>query len=171
MSESRSRKNSAQFDSGSSSSEISVAIAEVTDKLRRTCGLTQQNTVDGGKSSKKLSAATCSEPRRASVSVPMSLPEVAASSGFGVSGDAEKTFKKSHSLTKACSVASSNPPIISVSSVADVENLSEEKGEEAAPGIVPMAPLAEPDSESPASEMPPELEEAKSNDVCPWEDE
>lgn len=61
----------------------------------------------------------------------------------------------------------------------------------------PLAPLAEPDSESPGSELPPsevgeildaerehELEqevetqvtqeehgEAKSNDVCPWEDE
>lgn len=143
----------------------------MTDRLKRSCVLTQQNTLDGGKSSRKLSAAICSEPRRASVSVPMSLPEVAASSASGVVGDAEKTFKKSHSLTKACSVAGTNPPIISVSSVADVENLSEEKGEEAAPSIVPMAPLAEPDSESPASEMPPELEEAKSNDVCPWEDE
>lgn len=170
--EPRSRKNSTQFDSGSSSSEISVAVAEVTEKLRRSCMLTQQHTVDGGKSSKKLSAASCSEPRRASVSV---LPEVApgCSSSSSASGDAEKTFKKSHSLTKACSVASTNPPIISVSSVADVEKSSEEKGEEAAaPIIVPMAPLAEPDSESPASEMPPELlEEAKSNDVCPWEDE
>lgn len=137
--------------------------------------LTQQHTVDGGKSSKKLSAASCSEPRRASVSVPMSLPEVAAgcSTSSSAAGDAEKTFKKSHSLTKACSVAGTNPPIISVSSVADVEKSSEEKGEEAAaPVIVPLAPLAEPDSESPASEMPPELlEEAKSNDVCPWEDE
>lgn len=164
-SEQRSRKNSTQFDSGSSSSDISVAVAEVSDRLKRSGGLTQQNTLDGGKSSRKLSAATCVEPRRASVSVPISLPEVAASS---VSSDADKTFKKSHSLTKACSVAGANPPIISVSSVADVEN----PDEETVPVIVPMAPLAEPDSESPASEMPPELsEEAKSNDVCPWEDE
>lgn len=144
-------------------------MAEVSERLKRSCGLTQQNTLDGGKSSRKLSAVMCVEPRRASVSVPISLPEVAASTVFG---DAEKTFKKSHSLTKACSVAGTNPPIISVSSVADVENPSDEIGEElAAPVIVPMAPLAEPDSESPASEMPPELEEAKSNDVCPWEDE
>lgn len=172
--EPRSRKNSAQFDSGSSSSEISVAIAEVTERLKKNYTLTQQNTMDGGQSSTKLSAASCSEPRRASVSVPMSLPEVVASG----SGDADKTFKKSHSLTKACSVASANAPIISVSSVADVEDSSEDDdddvGKEAAappPVVVPMAPLAEPDSESPASEMPPELEEAKSNDVCPWEDE
>lgn len=168
--EPRSRKNSAQFDSGSSSSEISVAVVEVTEKLKRSCMLTQQNTVDGGKSSKKLSALSV-EPRRASVSVPMSLPEATASPVFGATSDPEKTFKKSHSLTKACSVAGTNAPIISVSSVADAENPSEEKGEEAAPVIVPLAPLAEPDSESPASEMPPEVEEAKSNDVCPWEDE
>lgn len=169
--EPRSRKNSAQFDSGSSSSEISVTMAEVSERLKRSCVLTQQNTLDGGKSSRKLSAVTCAEPRRASVSVPISLPEASTSTFFG---DAEKTFKKSHSLTKACSVAGTNAPIISVSSVAEVENPGNEKGEGASAVtsvVVPMAPLAEPDSESPASEMPPELEEAKSNDVCPWEDE
>lgn len=45
--ETRSRKNSAQLDSGSSSSDISVAVVDISDRLRRTCGLTQQNTLDG----------------------------------------------------------------------------------------------------------------------------
>lgn len=85
-------------------------------------------------------------------------------------------------------------PIISVSSVVDdlpseigdqeeeEEGVDREREEEAAAvagcSQEPLAPLAEPDSESPASEFPPsepgEVEgegEAKSNDVCPWEDE
>lgn len=86
-------------------------------------------------------------------------------------------------------------PIISVSSVVDdfpsdsgdqqedVEDEEEKEKEEDAAAVAgcsqePLAPLAEPDSESPASEFPPsepgEAEgegEAKSNDVCPWEDE
>lgn len=67
----RSRKNSAQLDSGSSSSDISLAIAEVSDRLRRTCGLAQQNTIDGEKVSKSRKlAASCVEQRRSSVSIP-----------------------------------------------------------------------------------------------------
>lgn len=191
--EPRSRKNSAQLDSGSSSSDISVAIAEVSDRLRRTCGLTQQNTLDGDRrATRKLSTSSCMEPRRASVSVPISLApdnkrsqssfeDVPDSTALTVcvlpSGADNKTFKKSHSLTKSCSVTGANPPIISVSSVVDetVERLSEQDVvAEAGTQPPPLAPLAEPDSESPASELPPESSaqiEAKSNDVCPWEDE
>lgn len=191
--EPRSRKNSVQLDSGSSSSDISVAIAEVSDRLRRTCGLTQQNTLDGDRrATRKLSTTSCMEPRRASVSVPISLapdnkrsqssfedvPDSTALTVCVLTSADNKTFKKSHSLTKSCSVTGANPPIISVSSVVDetVERLSEqdvvaEAGNTQQP---PLAPLAEPDSESPASELPPDSSaqiEAKSNDVCPWEDE
>lgn len=199
--EPRSRKNSAQLDSGSSSSDISVAVAETSERMRRTCGLTQQNTLDGGKSSRKLSAACCLEPRRASVSVvPVDSSkrsvssfedsDTAASLGSANANNSVrdsvasnvKTFKKSHSLTKACSVSGTNPPIISVSAVVDepmeVEGQSGSERGEAAQAEAggsqpqPLAPLAEPDSESPGSEVPPDtLEEAKSNDVCPWEDE
>ncbi|XP_046478088.1 regulator of G-protein signaling 9 isoform X2 [Neodiprion pinetum] len=37
-----SRKNSSQFDSGSSSSDVSVAVAEAAERLRRSCTLQQQ---------------------------------------------------------------------------------------------------------------------------------
>lgn len=40
-----SRKNSMQVDSGSSSSDISVAITEVSDRLKKSCGLQQQSSV------------------------------------------------------------------------------------------------------------------------------
>ncbi|GLV35945.1 uncharacterized protein CBL_09837 [Carabus blaptoides fortunei] len=68
----RSRKNSAQMDSGSSSSDISLAIAEVSDRFRKSCGLAQQQTLDGDKrgQTRKLSTASCVEVRRASVSIP-----------------------------------------------------------------------------------------------------
>lgn len=78
--EPRSRKNSVQLDSGSSSSDISVAVTDVSDRFRRQCGLIQQYTLDGdrmarpGQSGRKLSTATCGvEARRASVSAPLAL--------------------------------------------------------------------------------------------------
>lgn len=96
-----------------------------------------------------------------------------------------RTFKKSHSLAKTLSVVGA--PIISVSSAVDYSDdrqedaycqQKEDVGEEE---LEPMAPLAEPDSESPASEFPPSepgenldgdaAGETKSNDVCPWENE
>lgn len=219
--EHRSRKNSIQMDSGSSSSDVSVAITtDVSDRLRRTCGLTQQNTLDGSLASRKLSANTYMEPRRASVSVPItgsdsirrnvtssfedsnvSSSEASAppqpSSALVNRSDTDnnnkseeatssKTLDKSESLVKTCSASGSNAPIISVSTVTDesVENPSEFYEEEksiaeAAAGrsssSQPLAPLAEPDSESPASEQPPETKagegEARNSDVCPWEDE
>ncbi|KAL3270194.1 hypothetical protein HHI36_009250 [Cryptolaemus montrouzieri] len=215
--EPRSRKNSGQ--SESSSSDISVAVAEISERVQRTNILTQQHTVDG---CRKLVVNTAELPRRASVSVPIaygtdlttkrkvssfednsSAATSTSSSVFVISSDPDnkteenicKTLKKSHSIAKTCSVAGTNAPIISVSSVADdlededveeVKDVPEDPKEipiEAEPSssaqqiIEPLAPLAEPDSESPASELPPsevavvEDEEAKSNDVCPWEDE
>ncbi|KAI4462239.1 G-protein gamma-like [Holotrichia oblita] len=77
--EPRSRKNSIQMDSGSSSSDISVAVGDVSDRFRRHCGLVQQYTLDGdrmrpGHSGRKLSTASCIvEARRASVSAPLAL--------------------------------------------------------------------------------------------------
>lgn len=195
ISETRSRKNSsAQMDSGSSSSDISVAVHDITDRLKRTCQLTQQNTLDGdrrGQSSRKLSTASYAEPRRASVSVPPTASEVAkrTTSSFDdhhvtatellvnpsakdnnsklKKEDETKTFKKSHSLSKTCSVSGANAPIISVSSVMDdtVENPGGEEQESIktlslAERGQNLAPLAEPDSESPVSEVPPETEVA-----------
>lgn len=214
---SRSRKNSIQMDSGSSSSDISVAVTDVSDRLRRTCGLTQQNTLDGGLASRKLSTVSYMEPRRASVCVPITSstdssrrnlssfedtnvseasapsapppppPPIIPSDTDNKSGEptSTKTIEKSNnSLVKTCSVTGSNAPIISVSSVMDdtAENPSGiyeeelvEAGCSTSSSNQPFAPLAEPDSESPASEQPPEPiqseVEAKSNDVCPWEDE
>ncbi|XP_022918428.1 regulator of G-protein signaling 11 isoform X2 [Onthophagus taurus] len=261
----RSRKNSIQLDSGSSSSDVSVAIvSDVSDRLRRQCGIQQQFTLDGDNrgrgqsSSRRLSTASyvVDATRRASISAPLPVttsessiqPKRAASSSDEcpqtetekdnnnvASSSTQKTFKKSHSLVKTCSVTGANAPIISVSSVADDnyvvieenkeikenekakieepddnnddnnENERNEKGKNKMTDVVlvyeelideipstsgalsttitssskQLAPLAEPDCESPISEVAPETPgdgdgqdaEAKSNDVCPWEDE
>lgn len=115
--------------------------------------------------------------------------------------------KKSVGLAKSNSLAGANAPIINISSVSDeipccstskddpprkpdeteveeptvIEAGHESSGEE--PLVLePLAPLAEPDSESPTMEFaasePEDKEEKKDeqadekgNDVCPWEDE
>ncbi|XP_050501457.1 regulator of G-protein signaling 9 isoform X1 [Diabrotica virgifera virgifera] len=267
VNEPRSRKNSTQLDSGSSSSDISVAVAEVAEKVQRSCILTQQHTLD---SCRNLMAHPIEPQRRASVSVPIQhstasaatetftgvarrkvssfedssaiagspsayisvgvvaisrtdAPSVATapattSCAFINISDIDnnsssnedkvtKTLKKSHSLVKTftSSGVGSIAPIISVSSavdeipneeVSDFENKEEKENELSICTIQePLAPLAEPDSESPGSEIPPsefgealeaeageaendqnqdqeqDQAEAKSNDVCPWEDE
>ncbi|CAH0555392.1 unnamed protein product [Brassicogethes aeneus] len=225
--EPRSRKNSAQLDSGSSSSDISVAVADITDRVQRTSILQQQHTLDGGGCGRNLSAKTAEPVRRASVSVPITHPTADSSDGAKrkvssfedktsttsstsvcalpseksdcsiTSTNTNKTLSKSQSLAKTFAVA----PIISVSSAADDlptetectddDDDGKTSEETVVAAAEPLAPLAVPDSESPASEVPPsEISEevpeaaestttsagdgeveAKSNDVCPWEDE
>ncbi|XP_030746134.1 uncharacterized protein LOC115874968 [Sitophilus oryzae] len=138
------RKNSAHLDSESSSSDVSVGVSELAEKLQRSL-LTQQHTLDCGKN---LHVDTYETPRRASVSVPIthssgsgsmegarrkvssfednsSATISAASSVFVIPSDKDnkadasaKTLKKSHSIAKASSVTSQTP-IISVSSATD----------------------------------------------------
>ncbi|XP_060527624.1 regulator of G-protein signaling 11 isoform X2 [Cylas formicarius] len=221
----RLRKNSTHVDSESSSSDVSVGAAELTERVQR-CILTTQHTVDSGK---KLHVDPFETPRRASVSVP-----ITHSSGTEGSRRKVSSFEDNSSATisAASSVfvipsdkdnkledSPSGAPIISVSSVVDDVDTqpllqvtapeNQEMSKPPTPEPVerdepspiascsqePMAPLAEPDSESPASELPPseivatageeqeedgdfnkakegkEVGEAKSNDVCPWEDE
>ncbi|XP_076265503.1 uncharacterized protein LOC143199517 isoform X2 [Rhynchophorus ferrugineus] len=61
------RKNSAHLDSESSSSDVSVGVSELVEKVQRSL-LTQQHTLDCGKN---LHVDTYETPRRASVSVPI----------------------------------------------------------------------------------------------------
>lgn len=116
--------------------------------------------------------------------------------------------KKSVGLAKSNSLAGANAPIINISSVSDEipscstsqedpprkpkDQVSEEDtfieadddGFDEEPEVQePLAPLAEPDSESPTTEFAPSEPEDKDekkeeqatnekvNDVCPWEDE
>lgn len=149
--EPRSRKNSIQLDSGSSSSDISVAVTDVSDRFRRQCGLIQQYTLDGdrtrsGQSGRKLSTASCMiETRRASVSAPLALlkdgekkptavsacetsaevTETSASETNKSEEAPQKTLRKTPSLVKTCSVTGASAPIISVSTVADDQNVQE----------------------------------------------
>lgn len=60
----RSRNNSA-FDSGSSSSDIS----EISERMRKTCGIRQQTTLDCDMYSGKRLSPAALEPRRASITI------------------------------------------------------------------------------------------------------
>lgn len=66
-----SRKNSSQLDSGSSSSELSLAIVEVSERLRKSCGIVQQSSLPGTEETKKRKLSTTSvdknESRRSSI--------------------------------------------------------------------------------------------------------
>lgn len=114
--------------------------------------------------------------------------------------------KKNICLAKSNSLAGANAPIINISSVSDeipccstskeetletptVESCVEETSEAGIDSsgeeplvLEPLAPLAEPDSESPTTdfaasepedkdEKKDEQTDEKGNDVCPWEDE
>ncbi|XP_019762255.2 regulator of G-protein signaling 11 isoform X1 [Dendroctonus ponderosae] len=241
------RKNSAtHIDSESSSSDVSVGVAEIVDKIQCSSSLTQQHTLDCGK---KLHVDSSEAPRRASVSVPLthstsgmegtrrkvSSFEDNCSSIFVIASEKDnkpkdnisisstKVLQKSYSVAKTPSI-SCVAPIISVSSVKDemiitsceqqslneqvtagqhptslditvCDSPSQSHSEPVSPPIIdkPKAPLAEPDCESPGSELQPseviahadssssevrtgskhevEVDETKNTDVCPWEDE
>lgn len=184
--------------------------------------------------SRTLTTETAEQPRRASVSVPvthssgsMEIPNrkissfedssiKSTSSVFDIPRGgranlevkANLNVKRSVGLAKSNSLAGANAPIINISSVSDeipccstsqddpprmpkaevseedtlVEADNDSSGEE--PAVPePLAPLAEPDSESPTTEFAPsepedkdekkeeQASDEKGNDVCPWEDE
>ncbi|XP_044732204.1 uncharacterized protein LOC123295059 isoform X2 [Chrysoperla carnea] len=113
QSSSRSRKNSQQFDSGSSSSDISSTIADVSERLKRTCMLTQQNTIEGdyrrSHYSRKLSTASCIEAtRRSSMSTmatsTKALPESTRPSVSSFEDFAPQRSFDSPSVTSPCNV-------------------------------------------------------------------
>lgn len=198
-------------------------------QFHRTCGLPQQHTVDSA--CRTLTTETSEQPRRASVSVPVThssgskeTPNRKMSSfedssikttssvlditrGGIYEAKSNLNVKKSVGLAKSNSLAGANAPIINISSVSDeipccstskddppcmpeakdveepivIEACNDSPGEE--PLVLePLAPLAEPDSESPTMEFAPSEPEdkeekkegqtdEKGNDVCPWEDE
>lgn len=181
--------------------------------------------------SRNLTTQTTEQPRRASVSVPVthssgsmeltnrknsSLEDSsikATSSVFDITTEGtfetkvDLNMKKSICLAKSNSLAGANAPIINISTVSDempccststdeplrkpkVEDIEETTtidanitiSSEEPQVLEPLAPLAEPDSESPTTEFvvsEPEDKEVKKeeqtdekgNDVCPWEDE
>lgn len=185
--------------------------------------------------SRTLTTETAEQPRRASVSVPvthsigsMEIPNrkissfedssiKTTSSVFDITRGGRGNFevksnlnvKKSFGLAKSNSLAGANAPIINISSVSDeipccstskdepppmsntdvpeqvtvIEESNDSYAEETLvlEPLTPLAPLAEPDSESPTAELVPsepedkdekkEAAEERGNDVCPWEDE
>ncbi|KAL0272457.1 UNVERIFIED_CONTAM: hypothetical protein PYX00_005417 [Menopon gallinae] len=92
-----SRKNSSQLDSGSSSSELSLAIVEVSERLRRSCGIIQQSSLPGGEETKsrKLSTASTgkSDSRRSSIAAPRSISETTKESPDACCSETDSKIK------------------------------------------------------------------------------
>lgn len=119
-----SRKNSSQLDSGSSSSEISQAIVEVSERLRRSCGITQQSSLPGNEDikSRKLSTGDKNDSsRRSSIAAPRNYSDGGSktSPDRNVSGIDKKTkivesARPSVSSTEDVSVI---PPITATTSL------------------------------------------------------
>lgn len=135
--------------------------------------MTQQHTLDSDRG-KKLSAGSLQEQhRRASVSVPFqSTPHRDTDNKVSL---AAKTLE-GIDISKS---GGTSAPIISVSSVADDAVVVEPKAaQEATEQEQLQAPLAESDPESSGRDSPSAHEqqgsdhdqEAKANEVCPWED-
>ena len=121
-----SRKNSTQLDSGSSSSDISVAIAEVSERLKKTCGIQQSSPVGAPlvepeknvrvlseerviariQTVRKYSTASIiglgsSESRRSSVTTKPSgstRPSVSSSEDFALGTPAQRSFDSSSNV-------------------------------------------------------------------------
>lgn len=122
-----SRKNSMQIDSGSSSSDISVAVTEVSDRLKKFCGLQQQSSVGASgvdseknvrmsseerviariQTVRKYSTASIvglgsSESRRSSITTKPSgstRPSVSSSEDFALGTPAQRSFDSSAVMT------------------------------------------------------------------------
>lgn len=186
-----SRKNSVQFDSGSSSSEISLAVAaEVSERLKKNCNLQDRFGRRASSSTTKIEprpsvssmedfpAPSIPTPQRsfdsiscegATATLPVEVPE--------------RVRKKSVSGPPGRKQSTAMAPVISVSSVAEnIESVEEEKEPET---TVLQTSSANPEvkgtekkenekkeSEKKAENVPSESSaQGNPNDICPWEDE
>lgn len=133
----RSRKNSSALDSGSSSSEISLAIVEVSDRLRRTIGITQQNTLDDSKLKGRKLSTSIDVQRRSSISIPPKYSEKPSLRSFEentgsctlLTTEISNNLSDKDNKNDSRSLENTCAPIISVSSVLDdsIQELSTDK--------------------------------------------
>ncbi|KAJ9599500.1 hypothetical protein L9F63_010032, partial [Diploptera punctata] len=190
-----SRKNSTQMDSGSSSSDISVAITEVSERLKKSCG-PQQSAPEPEKNVRISSEERSSESRRSSVTTKPSgstRPSVSSSEDFALGTPAQRSFDSSTAVNvcpgsksgddpclrtykksrKRSSV--SVAPLISVSSVVDDSGTSQTTLEQ-----VPATSTSGGgggdsalNTESVVATWGERTDSQgrKVNEICPWEDE
>lgn len=169
-----SRKNSTQFDSGSSSSEISLAVVtEVSEKLKKSCGLQDRF---GRRSS---SCAVKTPDTRPSVSSTEDFPAATSTPHLSFDStsctDKEKESVQEEPANRLRKKSTSGPPgrkqsttiapVISVSSVSEnavccVEEGEEDKEEKEGKEDKPPEDWSEGEDKT-----------TKSNEICPWEDE
>lgn len=151
-----SRKNSSQLDSGSSSSELSLAIVEVSERLRRSCGIIQQSSLPGGEESKsrKLSTASTgkSDSRRSSVAAPRSAGESTKESPDACRSETEPKIKTPKSTRPS---VSSIEDVSVIPSDSAVTSLTEEQ--------VAADPQQSPPVDTPTSQSKDDCESSRTN--------
>lgn len=176
-----SRKNSTQFDSGSSSSEISLAVAaEISERLKKNCSVQERF-------GRRASSCTTKihEGPRPSVSsmeefaLPHSTPHRSFDSisyeGTNLPVEVpDRIRKKSVSGPPGRKQSVTMAPVISVSSVAETLEGEDTVVEDTPVENFPMETALEENKSTniPSSETAlEEPESGKGNDICPWEDE
>lgn len=157
------RKNSSQLDSGSSSSELSLAVAEVSERLSRTCALSPPSTVPPPP--EKATHATSEErviariqtvrkysttdTRRPSITakVPSASPDDLVSEDHSL-----RMYRKSCSTAVRKKSSAAAAPVINIDEPQEQSQQNQESSADVACAWEePQAP--------------------KVNEICPWEDE
>ncbi|XP_034171845.1 uncharacterized protein LOC117600471 isoform X7 [Osmia lignaria lignaria] len=96
-----SRKNSTQLDSCSSSSDVSLAVAEVTEHLRKSCSLQHSASTAGTTTTERLSAMTVRNYSIGSTSARVKLAEIGRpSTSFCNYPSPQHSFEYSHVATE-----------------------------------------------------------------------
>lgn len=176
-----SRKNSTQFDSGSSSSEISLAVAaEVSERLKKNCSVQERLGRRASSCTTKIHegprpSVSSMEDFPPQLSTPHRSFDSISCEGANLPVEVpDRIRKKSVSGPPGRKQSTTMAPVISVSSVAETTEGEEPATEDTlAENTSTEITLQENKaSEPPTSETV--LEEpasGKANDICPWEDE
>ncbi|XP_011308718.1 regulator of G-protein signaling 11 isoform X2 [Fopius arisanus] len=139
-----SRKNSSQFDSCSSSSDVSIAIAEASERLRKTCGLQYSTTIAGPNLTRNYSVGPVprvklADTSRSSVSS-CNFPSPQHSfdmSGVHLGGQGHQVHQL-HQLDVAKSVPEESENWSTEESASELEDTKESR----APGIAPLISIS-----------------------------
>lgn len=186
-----SRKNSVQFDSGSSSSEISLAVAaEVSERLKKNCNLQDRFGRRASSTSKtegpRPSVSSMEDFPAPSVPTPHRSFDSISCEGATLPVEVpERVRKKSVSGPPGRKQSTAVAPVISVSSVAEnVEIVEEEPAVLQTGSDIPeekkesgkkegeKKESEKKESEKKEGNVPSESStQGNPNDICPWEDE
>ncbi|KAG8277011.1 regulation of calcium ion export across plasma membrane [Homalodisca vitripennis] len=171
-----SRKNSTQFDSGSSSSDISLAVAaEVSERLKKNCNVQDRFGRRASSCTTKLQegprpSVSSMEDFAPPVPTPQRSFDSISCEGANLPVEVpDRVRKKSVSGPPGRKQSTTMAPVISVSSVAENAEGMEEGEEPTEPE--PEVPVVAPTENVPTEPVLQDSAPGKTNDICPWEDE